>query len=132
MAELADALDSGSSGGNPVEVQVLSPALKKAFADDSAKAFFMLALDVGLFRLFNTNGFAAESLRSQAPSLSQVIDRDFEICVGLPYHRHLDLRHKVFRFRNRRPAVCLAAHERHSPFAFPLWQTFDWLPAMLI
>ena len=27
VAELADALDSGSSGGNPVEVQVLSSAL---------------------------------------------------------------------------------------------------------
>ncbi len=27
MAELADALDSGSSGSNLVEVQVLSPAL---------------------------------------------------------------------------------------------------------
>ncbi len=26
MAELADALDLGSSGSNPVEVQILSPA----------------------------------------------------------------------------------------------------------
>ena len=29
VAELADALDSGSSGRNPVEVQVLSSALRK-------------------------------------------------------------------------------------------------------
>ncbi len=33
VAELADALDSGSSGGNPVEVQVLSSALVKTRAD---------------------------------------------------------------------------------------------------
>ena len=38
MAELADALDSGSSGSNLVEVQVLSPAL-----------FLFLALDLSDF-----------------------------------------------------------------------------------
>ena len=37
MAELADALASGASGGNPVEVQVLLPA------------FFMLVFKTGIF-----------------------------------------------------------------------------------
>ena len=36
MAELADALDSGSSGGDFVKVQVLLPAPKVALAPASA------------------------------------------------------------------------------------------------
>ena len=36
MAELADALDSGSSGGNFVEVQVLLPAPSKGYKKDIA------------------------------------------------------------------------------------------------
>ena len=47
MAELADALDSGSSGSNLVEVQVLSPALFLFLAldlsDFSERSFFVLS-----------------------------------------------------------------------------------------
>ena len=39
MAELADALDSGSSGGNFVEVQVLLPAPPKALKTLSFRGF---------------------------------------------------------------------------------------------
>ena len=39
MAELADALDSGSSGGNFVEVQVLLPAPVKVLARDFGGTF---------------------------------------------------------------------------------------------
>ena len=41
MAELADALDSGSSGGNFVEVQVLLPAPKKRRFSFENRRFFV-------------------------------------------------------------------------------------------
>ena len=42
VAELADALDSGSSGGNPVEVQVLSSALtgSQGLTTNCCESFF--------------------------------------------------------------------------------------------
>ena len=42
MAELADALDSGSSGGDSVEVQILLPAPKKRFAGEMLADRFLL------------------------------------------------------------------------------------------
>ena len=43
MAELADALASGASGGNPVEVQVLLPALRTLYSL-SVECFFVSIL----------------------------------------------------------------------------------------
>ena len=41
MAELADALDSGSSRGNSVEVQVLLPASLRVYVEPSAYTLFL-------------------------------------------------------------------------------------------
>ena len=54
VAELADALDSGSSGSNLVEVQVLSPAffmLKNRLSDYSESLFCVYGHIIDTFRM---------------------------------------------------------------------------------
>ena len=48
MAELADALDSGSSEGNFMQVQVLLPAPKNP-VHDSGRDFYFLTIHFSLF-----------------------------------------------------------------------------------
>ena len=70
MAESADALASGASGGNPVKVQILSPAPFKCYrlTETSSAYFVFLDFETGL--LFSGPGFFASSILRHSPAVS--------------------------------------------------------------
>jgi hypothetical protein len=105
MAELADALASGASGGNPVEVQVLLPApFKHQKHVAKATCFFSLY----------TKKEEPTTMHSHGPPPLKRADILVVVCLTLLVELITVIRLFVYAFIRQSTFICLKSETQHS------------------